>query len=488
MIALQNKRNYKTAAAAFLAIAAVVAICYGMINDALVLAAGIAIAPIVGVVVVRAFDHKKYGLFILITVTFFIPVASHYIYNAPLGVITDALIVYNIFLIICNLLTRNIKLTNISFDVLLVINLWMLYCFLQLLNPRMITTEAWMSSIRGMALYFFFVVLLTQILIDSFAEMKEVMALISVLVIISALKALYQMYIGFTPGDRYFLNVLDGRRTHIIYYGTRYFSIFTDAANFGGCMGMCMAVYMILGFHTHTRGMKIYWWVVAGLACYGMFVSGTRSALVVPVASIMMYLALIRDWKKMIPLALFMGVAVSLLAFTKIGESNTSIRRARTIFQKDEDLSYIGRKQNQYLLKTYLKDLPFGNSLGMSAGRGKSYGDQSPIAGVPTDSWFVQIWVETGIIGQLIYFFVMFYLFIKGAIIVFLRLKDPDIKGYAAGLLSGVAGLFVMSSNNEVFSQIPNGILVYVFFGLIFLCPEFDKEAEAKKLKDGQES
>lgn len=486
MLALVGKQKKRPIAAAILAIAAVVAICYGVITDSLVLSAIITFVPVIGVILVISFEERKYALMVLIFLSFFISVASHYIYNAPLGVVLDAMVVFNLFVILCNMLTKKINLNNVSYDVLFMISLWFIYCFLQLLNPKMLTTAAWMSSIRSMAIYFFLIFLITQLAINSFQDLKHIMVLVSVLVIISALKAMYQMYVGFTPGDRYFLNVLDGRRTHIIFYGTRYFSIFSDAANFGGCMGMTLAVYLILGFHTKKWGPKIYWWIVAGLSCYGMFVSGTRSALVVPVASIMLYLALIKDWKKMIPLSLLLGTVIFLLAFTTVGESYTSIRRARTIFHKDEDQSYLIRKQNQETLKTYMKDLPFGNSLGMSAGRGKEYGDVSPIAGIPTDSWFVQLWVETGVVGISIYFLVLFYMFVKGGIIVFFRLKDPEVKGYAAALLSGIAGLFVMSSNNEVFSQLPNGVLVYVFFGMLFLCPHFDKETEAGKLDDGQ--
>ncbi len=487
MLALEENLKKRRPIAAILAIAAVVAICYGIITDALVLSAAIAITPIIALVLVLSFEHRKYALMVLIFVSFFIPVASHYIYNAPLGVILDALIVFNLFVILCNMLTKKIDLNSISFDVIFIISIWFLYCFLQLLNPKMLTTEAWMSSIRSMAIYFFFIFLITQFAIGSFKDMKQVMVIISILVIISALKAMYQMYVGFTPGDRYFLNVLDGRRTHIIFYGTRYFSIFSDAANFGGCMGMTLAVYLILGFHTNRTGLKIYWWLVAGLSCYGMFVSGTRSALVVPVASIMLYLALIKDWKKMIPLTLLMGTVIGLLAFTDVGSNYTSIRRARTIFHKEEDQSYLIRKQNQELLRTYMKELPFGNSLGMSAGRGKEYGDVSPIAGIPTDSWFVQLWVETGAVGIAIYFLVMFYMFIKGGILVFFKLKDPEVKGYASALLSGIAGLFVMSSNNEVFSQLPNGVLIYVFFGMLFHCQVFDRQAMMKKEKDEQQ-
>ena len=293
-------------------------------------------------------------------------------------------------------------------------------------------------------------------------------------------KLMYQKYIGWTPGDKFFLNVMDGKRTHIIYYGTRYFSIFSDAANFGGSMGMSVVVFSIVGMHLKSIKTKLYYFAVAACACVGMFLSGTRSALPVPVAGIMAYLVLVKDFKKMVPIAIVCAIAVGILAFTDIGQSNTAIRRARTIFHREEDLSYQVRKQNQEALRGYMKELPFGNGLGMSAGRAQRNGDYSPLTYYPTDSWIVQLWVETGIVGLVIYLCVMLYIFARAAYIVFFKIGNRDLAGICAGLLAGVMGLFVMSTNNEVFTQFPNSILVYISLTLVFLAPQLEKTISEK--------
>ena len=467
-----------------IALASCIAVAICIVTDNLIAAVCITLLPLLLIVIFASFINRIYAFLLLFVINYFIPLVPHYANGQTLGVLMDAAIVFNLVAIVTSFLTEKHQLGNLSKELIAVILVWGIYCLTEILNPRMIDTSAWMSSIRGMALYFLFIVILVQLSVKDFNGVRLILAVWSVLVLISFVKVLYQQLIGWTPGDVFFLNAMDGKRTHIIYYGTRYFSIFSDAANFGGSMGMASVVFLAAGTHTKSLGKKLYYWIVAGTAIYGMFVSGTRSALVVPVAGILLYLALIRDIKKMIPVSLILALAICFLAFTDIGGSYAVIRRARTVFDREEDQSYLTRKENQAQLRELMKNLPMGNSLGMSAGRAHNYGDYSALTEIPTDSWFVQVWVETGIIGQIIYFLMMGFIFIKGAIIIFFRLKKPEIRGICAGMLAGVAGLFVMSSNNEVFTQFPNGIIVYTLIALVFMSEKLEKMQEEDGIAD----
>ena len=464
-----------------LAIIASLGVAYFMINDQMVIAAALAFIPLLLVLVCLAFTNKLWGFLLLFTLNYFIPVLGNYVYDAPLGLLMDGAIAFNILVIICSYLTDKPNLHVLTPALLAAVLIWGIYCAFELFNPHMLSMNAWLSSMRNMAIYFIMVIILVQLSVKDLRQLKQLLTVWSILFIISGLKAAYQKYVGFTAGDRHFLYDMDGQVTHIIYYGIRYFSIFTDAANFGGSMGMALTVFLIVGFHEKRPLVKFYWWFVAAVACYGMFISGTRSALPAPVAGIMLYLVLVRDFRKMVPIAIMLAFVVGMLAFTTVGESNSTIRRARTVFHHEEDASYIVRKENQAKLREIMATMPYGNSLGMSAGRARNYGDYSALTEIPTDSWYVQLWVETGIVGAILYFLVMGYIFIKSGIVIFFRLKDPEVKGITAGMLAGVVGLFVMSSNNEVFTQFPNGVIVYTLIGLVFLAPEFDRQALEKK-------
>ena len=467
-----------------LSVAAIAYVIYAMVNDNLVYAVAASLVPLMVLIIVESFARKQFAFLMLLIVNYFIPVIPRYVYDFPSGILMDIMILFNLLVLCSNALVRNISAKRVNWGILIIISIWVFYCILEIFNPKMLEFKAWMSGMRTLALYFFMVYLIVQLSTESLSDYKDILMVLSILVIIATLKVLYQRYVGFTRGDKYFLNVLDGRRTHIIRYGTRYFSLFSDAANYGGSMGLCFVVYSVLGLHTKKIKLRIYWWFIALISLYGTFISGTRSALVIPAAGVLAYLIVVRDYKKMVPVLLAMGLGVYVLACTNIGNGNTTIRRARTVFHRNEDPSYLGRKQNQEKLRTILVDMPFGNSLGMSGGRGKKFGDKSAIADIPTDSWYVQVWVETGIVGAIVYFIVMALLFILGGYLVMFRIKDNELKGYAAGMLSGVFGLFVMSSNNEVFTQLPNGIIVYTFFALIFMAPKIDKTLQIDKTDD----
>lgn len=64
----------------------------------------------------------------------------------------------------------------------------------------------------------------------------------AILTLTAVIKAIWQKYVGFDSAEKYWLYVLGGSTTHIIYSGIRYFSFFSDAANFGAGMGFSMVV------------------------------------------------------------------------------------------------------------------------------------------------------------------------------------------------------------------------------------------------------
>lgn len=480
----RRRKDYKRLAIGSISVATVAFVIYALAHGRLFYAVAASLIPLMILILVESFARKQFAFLMLFIVNYFIAVIPHYLYNFPSGMLMDLMILFDILVICSNALVRNVSAKKVNWGVLAVLGVWLLFCFLEVFNPRMLDLKAWMSGMRSLALYFFMVYLIVQLTTENLKDIKDIILVLSFLVIIATIKVLYQRYVGFTSGDKYFLNVLDGRRTHIIYYGIRYFSIFSDAANFGGSMGLCFVLYAIVGLHTRKISLKIYWWFIAVLALYGTFISGTRSALVIPVAGVMVYLLLIRDFKKMVPVGIALGVVIYFLACTSIGNSSSTIRRARTVFHRNEDASYLIRLDNRAKLRTILADMPFGNSLGMSGGRGRKYGDKSEASEIPTDSWYVQVWVETGIVGASIYFAIMAFLFIYGGYLVMFKIKNEELKGYTAGMLSGVIGLFAMSSNNEVFSQFPNGIIVYTFIALIFMSPKIDRTLQIEKTDD----
>ena len=217
-----------------------------------------------------------------------------------------------------------------------------------------------------------------------------------------------------------------------------------------------------------------------------MLISGTRSALAVPFTGFAVFIFLSRHVKVAAGGVLLLIAAFVFLNYTHIGQGNALIRRARSAFNTN-DPSYRLRLENQRKLRVLMADKPFGAGLGMGGGKALQHNPNSEIAQIPTDSWFVMVWVETGIVGLLLHISILLYILGRGAWLIFFRLKDKRLRGLTAGLLAGIAGIVVASYANEIFGQIPTGVIMYMSMSFIFLAPSYDRElAEQRRLEEGK--
>ncbi len=419
--------------------------------------------------------NPAHALFGLLVINYFIMWVGRYALDQPVGLILDMLILYNLVILVLHAMWQNVQWKRLRSGLTVVASIWVLYCVLQIVNPESISVKGWLSAVRALSFYFLAIVVLVQLLLDRYRYVKEFLLIWSVLTLIAVGKALIQKYIGFDEVERYWLYVGGGSVTHIIYSGTRYFSVYSDAANFSAGMGLAMVVLSISALYVHRMWLRIYLLVVAAAACYGLLLSGTRSALAVPFVGYSLYIVLSGRLKIILAGACLIFVAFFILNFTTIGNGNTQIRRARSAFNT-QDASFQVRLTNQAKLRELMADKPFGAGLGHGGGKAKEFAPDSPISQIPTDSWFVMLWVETGVVGIVLHVSILLYILGYGSFQVVFRLKNPQLKGIIAAMVSGIAGVVVMSYGNEVLGQIPTGPIIYMCMGFIFLSPRFDAE------------
>ena len=126
-------------------------------------------------------------------------------------------------------------------------------------------------------------------------------------------------------------------KTHLLPQITRYFSIFTDAGNYGSNMGFTCVLFGITGLFSKKPGLKTYYLCVSALSLYSMFTTGTRGAIVVPLGGLLLF-ALISKNIRLMSAATVGGICIYVFfAFTYAGESNYMIRRMRTAFRPNKD-------------------------------------------------------------------------------------------------------------------------------------------------------
>ena len=357
--------------------------------------------------------------------------------------------------------------------------IWFVYCLFEIANPQS-SVLAWFTSVRGIAVYPFAISVLASIILTKYSYVKTIIYILSVLTLLAVLKAVCQKYIGFDQWENKWLFVQGGAMTHVIWSGVRYFSFYSDAGNFGASMGFASIVFFVISLYYKKMKIKAYFIFVALCAAYGMMISGTRGALAVPLAGGVLYLMLSKRIK-----ILFLGIVILIgafifLNFTYIGQGVPEIRRMRSAFNK-EDASLVVRFENQKKLKELMKELPMGTGIGLGGGKAKAYKPDAPISQIPTDSWFVLIWVETGIVGLILHILILVSILAVACYNILFRLKDPHLKGICAGITSGVFGIIVASYGNEILGQLPICVIIYVSQTFIFLSPRYDKYLIAEK-------
>ena len=383
----------------------------------------------------------------------------------PGGVIVDLAVLFNFFVISINHIYRNYH-PNFKLPPFFLITLaWTVYCLLAIFNPTG-TFENWIVTIRGTALYICIFQLLSYYIFKSVDRVKQFLMFWATLCMLAALKAMGQKFIGFDSYESIWVYA-SGAHTHVIHSGIRYFSFFTDAANFGCHMGLATVVFSILALNEKSSSLKIYYIIVAALTMYGMFISGTRSAMAIPFIGYAFYIVSLRSWKLIVAGSTIFIILFGILAFTTIGNSNADIRRMRTAFQFSKDASYNVRQENQQKMREFMGDYPIG--LGIGAAKHTEEGDL--LYQLPTDTSFVFIWVETGTVGLVLYLLLWSSCLVISLYYLWFRLKDPAIRALGSAASAGIAGMMAAGYGNEVLHQFPTGQTVYILMAIVMLCP-----------------
>lgn len=135
-------------------------------------------------------------------------------------------------------------------------------------------------------------------------------------------------------------------------------------------------------------------------------------------------------------------------------------------------------------MKELMADKPIGYGIGLSKPGNFESKEQMPY---PPDSWLVSVWVETGIIGLVLYLGIHGILFAWCSWILMFKVDNKKIRGLVAAWLCMNAGFFIAAYVNDVM-QYPNPLPIYIGFALCFAAPHIDKRiSEEKELMSNQE-
>jgi len=423
----------------------------------------------------RVFNNPPIGIYTMLIFAFTAIGLTRYIQGVPLGLSIDGFLVITLLGFFFKYFNVKIDFSQVNRDIVYLLIIWLIFIILQLANPQALSRTAWFYAMRGVALYSVLLVPLALFAFNRIRYMMGFLYLWGVFTILATLNGLKQQYIGLDFAEQFWIDTIGGV-THVIMGRLRIFSFFSDAGQFGAAQGAAGVVGILVASTIRGNGRKLFFLTMGVMGIWGMFLSGTRGAMIVPMIGGVVYIILKKNIRVIIIGGALMAMIYMFFAYTYIGDSNYQIARMRTAFRPETDASYQVRLDNRKILAEYLANKPLGGGVGSAGNWGQRFSPQGFLANVATDSWYVQIWSETGIVGLFIHVFVLSYILIKGFYLILFRVRNPELAGLLGALHAGFAGIMGASYGNGVLGQIPTGPIIYLSWAFVFMSQQFVRE------------
>jgi hypothetical protein len=438
-------------------------------------AVGLMLLPFLFFYLYRLYRDPSIGLWSAIILGFVLLGTARYIsYDLKIGLGLDIVLVLTYIALIMNRFYERVDWRPAKKDVTLLAFIWFCYSILQFFNPEVQSHAAWLSGMRGISLYMMMVIPLALLFITDKKKLDVFLLIWGIFSILVTIKGIIQMTLGPDPWEQLWLNSSEGQ-THIIFGHLRAFSFLSDAGQFGANQAYTGVVMFIVALSEKSRKRKLFYLLVAFLGFIGMVISGTRGAISIPIAGFALFLVLRKSGIVLVTGIVLLALLFVFFKFTYIGQSNQYIRRMRSAFNPN-DPSLQVRLENQKKLMTYLSSRPFGGGIGHAGVKAREYTPGSYLSGIATDSWYVLIWAEQGVVGLAMHLFILFYILIKGSWLIMYRIRDRMLKHKMAALASGMMGVMVASYGNAVLGTMPTSLLIYTSMALLLNSGELDKE------------
>ena len=205
--------------------------------------------------------------------------------------------------------------------------------------------------------------------------------------------------------------------------------------------------------------------------------AGTRSALAVPFGGLALYCLLCKNLKVFATTALIGILSFSFLAFTDIGSSNSLIQRMRSAVRPSIDASFNVRAENKKMIAAYLDNKPFGVGIYQSIPKLWSNDDGTYREGIiPPDSYFVDIWIQHGIVGLLIHIFMYMIILAWASYLTIFRIKNKNLRQIMAIFTGVVFGLLINGYAGEAIGLSPTNLLLIALLAFAMNGPYIDKQ------------
>lgn len=439
--------------------------------------ASICILPLIILYIFVAFRWKMFTFWTLILVNYFLQMKDISL-PVPMSLPNEMLQIILLAIAIIDIRQSS------NFDralniMLLALIIWCSYCTLEILNDTCnlgINISAWYTGARLMAFQLLYIFIVFTIYISSPRILDNYIKLWAILALFSVYWTWHQINLGFTNAENIWMENY-GRTTHILNGGTltRFFSTFSDAANYGCNAAATGAAFIIFSITNKIRKLQLFYGITAVLIIWGMFQSGTRTAIFCLAAGLLLYIFLSKSIKIIIPFSIAFAIFAFILIFTNLGNGNQQIRRMRSAFNKNDASSNV-RDINQEVMKKHIKDAPWGIGLGMGMDNVPANNKYRRLATIPPDSEYIYIWLRTGPIGITTFIITMLIMLGGACWIVLFKLKNKTLVGIGGAFCASFVAIQLGGYGNQVLMQFPNGLIFYGGLSIVYILPYLEPE------------
>lgn len=436
---------------------------------------GLVALPFVIAILYLIFANPRNGIIVSFIVAFLVNSIGRYV-TGPFGLMLDGILYITFIATVFNITSEQWKV--IRNPIVLLVFIWFFFTIVEIFNPEATSFEAWFYAVRGIAFYMVFLVMLGFLIYNKEKDFDLMIWFWFIGAIISALYGMKQLYIGLNAAEKAWLASGAGK-THVLFGRLRVFSFYSDAGQFGAFMGFTSVVSTILALHDYGFKKRIFYLITAAITFYGMAISGTRGALFVPLTGFLVYLFLSKNFKTLSAGAAVLGILFYILKFTFIGQGNYQVQRMRSALDPN-DASFQARIENQKKFNDYLSTRPFGGGIGTAGFWGQRFSPGTFLAETPTDSHYVRIWAETGIVGLVVHILVLISILGISFFRIY-KMTDVAVKQKLMAIFAGCAGIIVASYGNQVMGQMPTNVYFYISLALIYLGPHWEKNSVLDK-------
>ena len=433
--------------------------------------------PLVILYIYVAFKWRMFTFWTLIIFNYFLQMKDVHL-PVPLSLVDEMLELILLGIAVIDV-RRDPHFERAGNLMLLGLMVWFCFCLIEIFNDSCalgINIAAWFVGVRMWALQLLWIFLVFTTYIASPKILMTYLKVWALLSLFSAIWTWKQVTFGFTIDETIFIEGR-GRSTHILNAGTliRYFSTFSDAANYGCNAAASVTTFIIIAITTRLKKDKVFFGIISILVIWGMFQSGTRTAIITLAAGLLTYVFLSKSFKIAVPFTIVFAIFAFILVFTDIGSGNQQIRRMRSAFNKD-DASANVRDINKAAIKKYIKDIPWGIGMGMSPDNIPANNKFRKLSSIPPDSEYVSIWVHTGPIGITVFLIAMAIMLVGACKIVLFDLKNKTLIGIGGGLCGAFVSIQLGAYANQVLYQFPNGLTFFGGLTIVYVLPYLESE------------